>query len=115
MWQTRASQSTRFDYTETAAEITDNFSFTTSAHEFKIGDEQVAATVPSTFSRPRGIPGDRHWRRSEIYVSFTQSLGNSAIRYDSLFAGPFVQDSWNRIPFARPARAHLGRVEVGLD
>ena len=84
-----------FAYTETAPEITDNFSFITSAHEFKIGfntrwirDEQVAATgalyvFPTIAAYQAAVTGVD----PKGYVSFTQSLGNPAIKYDSLFAG----------------------------
>ena len=91
-----------FAYTETAPEITDNFSFITSAHEFKIGfntrwirDEQVAATgalyvFPTIAAYQAAVTGVD----PKGYVSFTQSLGNPAIKYDSLFAGLFAQDTW---------------------
>ncbi len=91
-----------FAYTETAPEITDNFSFITSAHEFKIGfntrwirDEQVAATgalyvFPTIAAYQAAVTGVD----PKGYVSFSQSLGNPAIKYDSLFAGLFAQDAW---------------------
>lgn len=76
-----------FAYTETAPEITDNFSFITSVHEFKIGfntrwirDEQVAATgalyvFPTIAAYQAAVTG----ADPKSYVSFTQSLGNPAI------------------------------------
>ena len=91
-----------FAYTETAPEITDNFSFITSAHEFKIGfntrwirDQQVAATgalyvFPTIAAYQAAVTG----ADPKGYVSFTQSLGNPVIKYDSLFAGLFAQDTW---------------------
>lgn len=91
-----------FAYTETAPEITDNFSFITGAHEFKVGfntrwirDEQVAATgalyvFPTIAAYQAAATG----ADPKSYVSFTQSLGNPAIKYDSLLAGLFAQDTW---------------------
>jgi hypothetical protein len=91
-----------FVYTETAPEITDNFSFITSAHEFKVGfnmrwirDEQVAATgalyaFPTIAAYQAALTG----ANPKSYAIFTQAYGNPAIKYDSLFAGMFAQDTW---------------------
>jgi hypothetical protein len=91
-----------FAYTETSPEITDNFSLLTGAHEFKVGfntrwirDEQIAATgalytFPTIAAYQAAVTGAD--RRS--YSSFTQAYGNPVIRYNSLFAGGFAQDTW---------------------
>ena len=91
-----------FAYTETAPEIVDNFSLIHGSHEFKVGlsarwirDDQVAATgalyvFPTIAAYLAATSGaDR-----KSYASFTQAIGNSRIRYDSLFVGGFAQDSW---------------------
>ncbi len=91
-----------FAYTETAPEIVENFSVIHGSHEFKAGfsarwirDEQVAATgalyvFPTVTAYLAATSGaDR-----KSYASFTQAIGNSRTRYDSLFVGGFAQDSW---------------------
>ncbi len=91
-----------FAYTETAPEIVENFSLIHGSHEFKAGfsarwirDEQVAATgalyvFPTITAYLAATSGaDR-----KSYASFTQAIGNSRTRYNSLFVGGFAQDSW---------------------
>jgi hypothetical protein len=91
-----------FVYTETTPEITDNFSVISGTHEFKVGfntrwirDEQVAATgalyiFPTIAAYQAAVTG----ADPKSYVSFTQAYGSPAIRYNSLFAGGFAQDTW---------------------
>jgi hypothetical protein len=91
-----------FAYTETTPEIIDNFSLIAGGHEFKVGfntrrirDEQVAATgALYTFPTIAAYQAAATGADPRGYASFTQAYGNPAIRYDSLFAGGFAQDTW---------------------
>ena len=91
-----------FAYTETTPEITDNFSLVAGGHEIKVGfsgrwirDEQVAATgALYTFPTIAAYQAAATGADPKSYASFIQAYGNPAIRYNSLFAGGFAQDTW---------------------
>ncbi|PWU12208.1 MAG: hypothetical protein C5B51_01120 [Terriglobia bacterium] len=91
-----------FVYTETAPELTDNFTFLTNSHAIKVGfssrwirDEQVAAQFGQyTFPTVAAYLAAKNGTDLKGYSTFQQTFGNPVIDYNSLFAGFFAQDAW---------------------
>jgi hypothetical protein len=91
-----------FVYLETTPELNDNFTYMLGSHAIKFGgnlrwirDTQTAAqaatyTFPSTAAYLNATSGVD----LKSYSTFSQTLGNTSLDYNSLFAGWFVQDSW---------------------
>lgn len=91
-----------FQYRETTPEITDNFTFIVDTHAIKVGgnlrwirDTQVAAQAATyTFPSVAAYLAAKDGSNPKGYSTFTQTLGNTALDYNSLFGGFYVQDSW---------------------
>jgi hypothetical protein len=91
-----------FLYSELTPEIVDNFSYTAGRHSLKFGaslrwirdtqKQPVAATYtfPTVASYLAGVNGTN----LRGYSSFTQTLGNPSIGYNSQFGGFYGQDTW---------------------
>jgi hypothetical protein len=84
--------------------VVDSFSYLAGAHAIKAGfstrwirDEQVAATSAQyTFPNVAAYLNALSGVDPKGYTTFSQSYGNPAIRYNSLFTSGFVQDTWKR-------------------
>jgi hypothetical protein len=91
-----------FVYQETTPEITDNFTYIRGAHAYKFGgnvrwirDTQVAQQAATyTFPSVAAYLAANNGTDPKSYSTFAQTLGNTALDYNSVFAGWFVQDSW---------------------
>jgi hypothetical protein len=91
-----------FVYRETTPEVTDNFTWIAGSHAVKVGgnlrwvrDTQVAAQAATyTFGSIAAYLAAKDGSAPRGYSTFTQTLGNTSLDYNSLFAGWFVQDSW---------------------
>jgi hypothetical protein len=91
-----------FQYKETTPEVTDNFTIIADTHAFKFGgnlrwvrDTQVAAQAAIyTFPSVTAYLNAKNGTDLKAYSTFSQTLGNTALDYNSLFGGWYAQDSW---------------------
>jgi hypothetical protein len=91
-----------FVYRETTPEVTDNFTWIADTHAIKVGgnlrwirDTQVAAQAATyTFGSTAAYLAAKDGTSPKGYSTFSQTLGNTSLDYNSLFAGWYVQDSW---------------------
>ena len=96
------SPNTGFLYNERTPEITDNFSYNLGSHSLKVGTsirwirdiqtQAIAATYtfPSIAAYLAAVSG----AGPRGYSTFSQTLGNPSLEYNSRFAGFYGQDSW---------------------
>jgi len=96
------SPNTGFLYSEMTPELTDNFSYNLGTHSLKVGgsirwirDTQTQAasatyTFPSIATYLAAVSG----ANARGYTSFTQTLGNTSLTYNSRFGGFYGQDTW---------------------
>ena len=91
-----------FVYRETTPELTDTFTLISGGHAFKVGgnlrwirDTQVAQQAAIyTFPSIAAYLTAKSGSDPKTYSTFSQTLGNTALDYNSLFGGWFAQDSW---------------------
>jgi hypothetical protein len=91
-----------FVYRETTPELTDTFTWIADTHAIKFGgnfravrDTQVAAQAATyTFASTAAYLAAKSGADPKSYSTFSQTLGNTSLDYNSLFGGFFVQDSW---------------------
>jgi hypothetical protein len=101
-----ASDQTGVRFIETTPEWSDNLTYNRRNHSYKFGgdfrliqDDQVSNTFarytfPSIATYQAAVAG----AALKGYSNFTQSFGNPELKYNSLFTGLFVQDSWKARP-----------------
>jgi len=100
------SPNTGVVFEEKTPEWSDNFSYSRSTHTYKFGvdiryimDNQTMPiyaqyTFPSIAAYLNAVNGiDTH-----SYSNYTQVFGNTAVLYNSLFSGMYVQDNWKVRP-----------------
>jgi hypothetical protein len=91
-----------FVYEETTPEVADNFSYIRGSHSLKFGvsthairDNQVQATYAQyNFPTIAAYQGAVNGSAPKGYSSFSQIVGNPALKYNSVFTNFFAQDSW---------------------
>ncbi len=91
-----------FRYEEMAPEVSENFSYHLARHALKFGgsirpirDTQVQATAAVyVFPTTTAYLAARDGLNPRAYASFIQTIGEPSIKYNSLFGGFYVQDTW---------------------
>lgn len=91
-----------FRFEEMTPEVTENLSLNAARHAWKFGasirpirDRQVQPTAALyTFPTVAAYLAARDGINPRGYVSFVQTVGEPAMRYNSLFAGAYAQDTW---------------------
>jgi hypothetical protein len=93
-------------FIETTPEFSDNFSYNRSTHSYKFGadiryirDEQTQATYAQyTFASLADYLAAKSGQNPKSYSSFTETFGNPALKYSSLFSNLYAQDNWKARP-----------------
>ncbi|MES1258423.1 MAG: carboxypeptidase regulatory-like domain-containing protein [Acidobacteriota bacterium] len=100
------SPNTGFLYQERTPEVTDNFSYNHDRHSYKVGTslrwirdiqtQAVSATYvfPTIASYLAAVSGVS----PKGYTSFSQTVGDPSLTYNSRFMGFFAQDTWKPLP-----------------
>lgn len=91
-----------FLFEESTPEITENLSWNRGSHAFKFGgsirsirDRNVAATFANyTFPNIAAYLAAKNGTNPLSYSNFTQTVGEPALTYNSLFSGLYAQDTW---------------------
>ena len=96
------SPNTGFLYQERTPELTENFSYTRGSHSYKVGTslrwvrdiqtQAIAATY--TFSSIAAYLAALNGTAPRGYSTFSQTLGNPNLEYNSAFYGFYGQDTW---------------------
>lgn len=100
------SEGTGFDFTEMTPEYGDNISINSGKHSYKFGftarhirDSQVQATFGRyTFANIQSYLDARNGVNPRAYQTFTQTIGEPQIKYNSLFSSFFAQDTYKPRP-----------------
>lgn len=93
-------------FIETTPEFSDNLSYNRSTHSYKFGadlryisDEQTQATYAQyTFGSLADYLAAQSGQNPKSYSSFTETFGNPALKYSSVFTNFYVQDNWKVRP-----------------
>jgi len=96
------SEGVGFDFTEATPEYSDNISINSGKHSYKFGftarniiDSQVAATFGRyTFANVQSYLDAKSGVNPRAYQTFTQTIGEPQVKYNSLFSSFFAQDSY---------------------
>jgi hypothetical protein len=100
------SPPTGFLYNERTPEITDNFSFNHDRHSFKAGTSLrwIRDVYTQPVSATYNFPGIATYLAAVSganprgYSTFSQTLGDPSLSYNSRFAGFYGQDTWKPLP-----------------
>ncbi len=100
------SEGTGFNFTEVSPEYNDNLSVNSGKHSYKVGfsarhirDEQVQATFGRyTFANIQSYLDTKSGLTPIGYQTFTQTIGEPSIKYNSNFYGFYAQDSYKPRP-----------------
>jgi len=100
------SEGTGFDFTEMTPEYSNNLSINSGKHSYKVGftgrqirDQQVQATFGRyTFANIQSYLDARNGINPRAYQTFTQTIGEPKLKYNSLFTSYFAQDTYKPRP-----------------
>ena len=100
------SPNTGLVFTEKTPEWIDNFSYTAGTHTFKFGadfryilDNQTSPIYAQyTFANIADYLAATNGINPKSYSNYTQTLGNPALLYNTLFSSVFAQDNWKARP-----------------